>query len=80
MDGDAVDAVVRETVGLLLGRRIAPGEHVARGQEPDWDSLKHIEIVFAVEGACDVRFPEDELGTLTDIEGIVEAVLAHRAA
>lgn len=75
MDRASVDALVRETIGILLGRRIAPGEHVARGEDPDWDSLKHIEIIFAVEGACDVRFREEDLGSLLDIDSIVDAVL-----
>lgn len=73
-------AEIRDTLSVVLGRAIEPDDPCLRGESPDWDSLKHIELVFALEGALGVRFDADELGYLTDVESIAEAVERHRAA
>ncbi len=80
MSSAEVDSTVRETLSVLLGRPIASDEHVMRDDEPAWDSLKHIEIVFALEGALGVRFDVDELAALDGIDAIVASVERHRAA
>ena len=46
-------------------------------EEPAWDSLKHIEIMFALEDRCDVRFSQDELASLDRLSAIVERVKGH---
>lgn len=45
---------------------------------PAWDSLRHIEVIFAVEDAFGVQFPEEALGELTSVERVVDAVLAQQ--
>jgi acyl carrier protein len=45
---------------------------------PAWDSLRHIEVIFAVEDAFGVQFPEETLGELTSVERVVDAVLAQQ--
>jgi len=72
-------ARVRETLGVVLGRPIEPGDPFFRDDQPDWDSLKHIELVFALEGALGVRFEADELGELTDVEAIAGLAERHGA-
>ena len=47
---------------------------------PQWDSLRHIEVIFAVEDATGVQFDEAELGELTSVGRIVAAVQAKHAA
>jgi acyl carrier protein len=69
---DEIDARVRKTLALVLG--VEPGAAVSRTDEPRWDSLKHVEIVFALEDAFDVRFDEDELATLDSAQALVAAV------
>ena len=39
MSREDVDRIVREVVGAVLRRRIAPGEEVRRAGEAGWDSL-----------------------------------------
>ncbi len=80
MSTSDVEATVRETLSVLLGRPVGPGEAVSREDEPAWDSLKHIEIVFALEGALGVRFDVAELAELDDVDSIVASVERHRAA
>lgn len=75
-----IDLTVREVAALVLGRAIAPGEAVSRATEEAWDSLKHVELLFAVEDATGVRFEQDELAELNDVDSIVTSVQRHRGA
>ncbi|HEY0997829.1 MAG TPA: acyl carrier protein [Gemmatimonadaceae bacterium] len=76
----AIDAAVRAVVGAVLHREVGAGEPVSRDTESAWDSLRHMEILFAVEDRLDVRFDEAELGALRSVDDIVRAVERHRAA
>ena len=40
-----------------------------------WNSMNHIEIIFALEEEYDIMFEQEELSTLTTIEKIVESVM-----
>lgn len=43
---------------------------------PNWDSLRHIEVIFAVESAFHVRFTMPEIANLRnlgDIRGVLKA-------
>jgi acyl carrier protein len=70
---------VRGVLETVLGRAIAPSESVTRSTEPAWDSLRHVEILLAIEGVCDIRFDEEEMGRLDSLEKLVQAVERHRA-
>jgi acyl carrier protein len=77
---DPVRARVRETLAVVLQRPIGADDPVLREDNPDWDSLKHIELVFALEGELGVRFEAEELGELLDVESIASAAERHGAA
>jgi acyl carrier protein len=68
--GDAVATIVARVL------RISPQEvpDARRGEHEDWNSLKHIEIVFQVEEELAVQFEEAEIAELRDVESIVAAV------
>ncbi len=40
----------------------------------EWDSLRHIEIIFALEDAFSLQFAEDELNKLDRIASIVSVI------
>lgn len=77
---DEVDGAVRSVLGTVFGRRIAGDEALSAKTEPAWDSLRHVEVLLAVEGALDVRFDEEELAQLDSVEKLVRSVKRHRAA
>lgn len=79
MEPDSVTSEVRKVVGLVLGRTV-DNDDVRRENEPKWDSLKHMEIIFAIEDALDVKFQEEELPGLNSIHAIVQAVRQQHAA
>ncbi len=43
----------------------------SQSNTPQWDSLKHITIIFAIEDAFGVQFDEDELPRLTSVTALV---------
>lgn len=52
-----------------------------RKDHPEWDSLKHIEVVFAIEDELNLQFSEDTLAKMDSVESIVESAvdLLHAA-
>ena len=77
---DEVDVKVRSVLGTVFGRAIPREEPLSARTEPAWDSLRHVEVLLAVEGALEVRFDEDELAQLDSVEKLVRSVKRHRAA
>ena len=45
-----------------------------------WDSLKQIEVIFAIEDELNLQFPEEMLPDLNSVERIVSAAEALYAA
>jgi acyl carrier protein len=77
---DPIEAQVREVFVSVLG--VAPAL-LSRDTSPDtldsWDSMSHISLMLAVEGACGVQFEPDELVELRTFGAIVDRVRAtHR--
>ncbi len=66
--------IVAAIVARVL--RICPEEvfGARRGEHEDWNSLKHIEIVFQIEEEFEVQFEEDDIAELLDVESIVATV------
>lgn len=72
-----VEARVREVMGLLFEPTEVHAGNITRAETPSWDSLKHVELVFAVEDACEVSLEASDLGELDSLDDIVEAVRAR---
>jgi acyl carrier protein len=72
-----VEATVRGVLSDAFERPVAPGEDVSALTEPSWDSVKHIEILFMLEEALGITFPEHELPELKSAVMIVERAAAH---
>jgi len=75
-----VDAILAEILSRVLRRPLAPGEPLSRTDEPRWDSLRHLEIVFAVEAAFGVAFTPDEIAAAGDLAALRAKVLGPDAA
>ncbi|HET9669900.1 MAG TPA: acyl carrier protein [Casimicrobiaceae bacterium] len=76
------DAALHAEVALVVRHvlRLPQGsEPIAREGTDAWDSLKHMEIVFALEDRYDIRFDEAEFDALDSVESIAAAVARHRA-
>ena len=73
MTPDAIHSKVLEILQTVLKGTGISGETL-RNETPEWDSLKHLEIVFSVEDAFSVEFSEDEIAEINSPVKIAEAV------
>jgi acyl carrier protein len=72
-----VEAAVREAMSLVLEPSELHDGDIIRAETPSWDSLKHVELVFTVEDACQVSLESSGLGELDSLADIVAAVRAQ---
>lgn len=57
-----------EIVGNILGVDPASlNEQSNAANVPQWDSLRHIEVIFAIESAYQVRFTMPEIASLRNL-------------
>lgn len=74
MNSLALEEEVLAVLAVVVKRKFDIGSHVSRKNTPEWDSLKHIELMFALEDRFDIQFSEEELARLDSVATIVEAV------
>lgn len=79
MDRKQVEQAVLTVLAAVLKQTFSGGIDITRQNTPQWDSLKHIEIMFALEDELGVMFSEEELATLDGLQKIVEVVLRKNA-
>ena len=80
MDRIQIEQTVLAVLATILKRPFHDGADITRQNTPSWDSLKHIEIMFALEDELDMEFTEEGLVRLDSVTKIVDAVLAKHAA
>jgi acyl carrier protein len=70
-----------QLIGKVLGVDPATLNEDSNAQNtPKWDSLRHIEVVFAMENAFHIRFTMPEIASLRklgDIRQLLEAKNVH---
>ena len=80
MDRNQIERTVLTVLTAVLKKPFKPGADITRQNTPSWDSLKHIEVMFALEDELGIEFAEAELSELDSVTKIVDAVLAKHAA
>jgi len=53
----------------------AINEDTSVGNQPKWDSLRHMSLIFAVEEGFVVRFEDDQLPELTSVAAFERALV-----
>ena len=74
MNSIQIEKTVLAVLSIVLKQPYDFGDDVSRQNTPNWDSLKHIEILFALEDELGVEFSEDELASLDSVQRIVKVV------
>ena len=72
MNKDQIQSGVQKILSIILKHEV--GLNAKRVDLESWDSLKHIDIIFALEDEFGIEFEADEMNamvTLTDIVSIV---------
>lgn len=80
MDRTQIEPIVLVVLATLLKGPFEAGADITRANTAGWDSLKHMEIMFALEDEFRTEFTEDELAKLDSVAKIVDAIQAKRAA
>jgi acyl carrier protein len=71
---------VQSIIATVLKLDSVPHDELQRGDLPQWDSLKHVEIVFALEDRYDVQFDESEFALLRSTSSIVDLLRPRLAS
>jgi acyl carrier protein len=80
MDRIEIEKTVLKLLVDVLKQPLKEGAEITCQNTPAWDSLKHIEIMFALEDEFSVEFTEDELVKLDSNIKIVSSLLAKYAS
>ena len=64
-----------ELLSIILGEPVSARDNIAMGSHNAWDSIKHIEIIMAVEERFGVSFAAEDIPLLTS-----QALLADKLA
>lgn len=76
----ALQREIQSLIATLLKLDPVPAAELRRAEVERWDSLKHVEIVFALEDAYGIQFEESEFPALSSASAIAALVQARRAA
>ena len=74
-----IDKRVREILGLVFKVDVPATGSFTRNDEPNWDSLKHVEMIFVLEDEFSVQFEEVDFPNLDSVAHIV-TLLEERIA
>lgn len=77
MERQKIEAVVIVVLATVLKCEI--NLDTSRKNTPQWDSLKHIEVIFAIEDELGLQFSEEELESLNSVVKIVDLSLSRNA-
>ncbi|MYM41216.1 acyl carrier protein [Duganella qianjiadongensis] len=80
MNQTQIEATVLAVIATVLKRPLPHGAATDRHNTVEWDSLKHVEIMFALEDELATEFSEDELAQLDSVASIVAVVAGRHAA
>ena len=67
---ESMDAIVAQVMTTVLHRPVGADEDFRRKDEERWDSLKHIEIIFALEAAFEVQFTEEDISSVDSVSAL----------
>jgi acyl carrier protein len=79
-DTTAVRERVASIVASVTHTRVDPQAHASRKTMEEWDSLSHVEILFAIEEDQGVEFGEDVMDHLDSVDTITAEVVRLRGA
>lgn len=70
---------VFKVVASIMG---VPVESVSESSSPEtlvnWDSLRHMKLILAVEESLGVEFNDDDIVSIKDVRGLVARIEAKR--
>jgi len=80
MTTDDLEQVLSEAFAGVFGRPIDLSMDVSRESWSEWDSLKHVELVFAIEAACALELDEATIASINSVDDLRQVLSARLAA
>ncbi len=78
-DTQALEADFWRVFSRALGRKFEPG-HYRQADVPEWDSLRHVELVFEMEEAFRLDIPPPAIADLfSDTDTVLAFLREHTA-
>ena len=77
VNSKSVESIVLDVFFTVLKRKVDIND--SRLTVSEWDSLKHIEIIFALEDELGIQFNEEEIAQLNDVTKIIKIASAKYA-
>lgn len=77
MDNDVINQLVATTLGISAQ---SVTDDLAFSEVAEWDSLNHVNLMLALEGALHTEIDEDLMVQLTSVRAIREFAAQHRQA
>jgi acyl carrier protein len=71
MKHNEIEQIVCEVFSIVLGLKVNPGDIIERKSVSQWDSLKHVELIFVIEEKVNVRFSPSDLANLDSLTKII---------
>lgn len=78
MNRHQIESVVLTVLTTVLKCEV--DNQCSRETYPQWDSLKQIEVIFAIEDELNIQFSEETMSELNSVAQIVDAAEALYAA
>lgn len=70
---------ISAAIARILEIAPRPGP-IVRAETAEWDSLKHVDLIFAIEDEFAVQLSEEEMINASSSTAIASIIEAHRAA
>lgn len=71
MQRQEIEQIVCQILSDVLQIEIKPGETIDRDNLSEWNSLKHMELLFSIEEKFDIQFTQEELAQINSLDQIV---------
>lgn len=75
-DLNCLELEIARMVSEITGEAV--GVEATRESVPAWDSLRHVEVIFAFEEAYGITLEETEMADLKSVKGLAQRAAAAR--
>ena len=63
-----------EVFSIVFNKTFKENEIISKQTERDWESLKHIELIMAIEEQFEITFNPEEISELDSFDKILEKI------
>jgi len=76
---EEIDQLLTEALAGVFNRDIDVSRPLMRESVKEWDSIKHMELIFAIEAATGLNFNEEQIAAIKSVDDLRRALGDLRA-